>query len=369
VKKSTASHKKKEGGTNLLSPGGMILREIDPLNLEMPFGSLAAFITPVDRFFVRSHFSVPRIDLNSWRLKVEGEVENPLELTFNELKAIASLTLPVTLECAGNGRAFLTPQAKGAQWERGAVSNAEWTGVPLAEVLRRAGVKKSSREVILEGADEGEIKEPPAPAGPIHYARSIPLRKAEADVLLAFKMNGEDLSHAHGAPLRGIVPGWYGMASVKWLTRIIVTAEPFMGYYQTVDYASWERGPNGPVLVPITEMQVKAQIARPGIGDSVRAGEMYHVWGAAWTTDSEITKVEFSTDCGSTWHETHLRGEHVRNTWRLWDFDWLVPASLGKRTLIARATDSENRTQPEKRDGDRGSYMINHLLPIEVDVR
>lgn len=364
-----ARHKKKRGGTKLLSSGGMIVREIEPLNLEMPFGSLDAFLTPVERFFVRSHFLVPRIDLNTWRLKVEGEVKNPLELTCNDLKGMPSVTIPVTFECAGNGRAFLTPQAKGAQWERGAVSTAEWTGVPMGEILRRAGVKKSALEVILEGADEGEIKEPPGPAGTIHYARSVPLRKAEEDVLLAFKMNGEDLSPAHGAPLRGIVPGWYGMASVKWLTRITVIAEPFNGYYQTVDYAYWERSPNGPVLVPITEMQVKAQIARPGIGDSVRAGKIYHVWGAAWTTEAEITMVEVSINCGSSWHKARLRGEPVRNAWRLWDFDWQVPANPGKATLIARATDSKNRTQPVKRDENRSSYLINHLLPIEVEVR
>ena len=205
-----------------------------------------------------------------------------------------SVTIPVTLECAGNGRAFLSA-AKGAQWERGAVSNAEWTGVRLNDVLRRAGLKDSARELIFEGADKGEIKESPRPAGKIHYARSMPVEKATDDVLLAFKMNGEDLTPEHGAPVRVIVPGWYGMASVKWLTRIIASAEPFNGYYQTIDYAYWERRRNSPTLVPITEMQVKAQIALPGFADAVRAGQTYRVTGAAWTTEADITKVEIST--------------------------------------------------------------------------
>ena len=210
----------------LLSSDGMIVREKEPLNLEMPFGSLDGFITPVDRFFVRSHFPIPQINVKTWRLKIEGEVETPFELTCDELRAMESRTIAVTMECAGNGRAFLTPQTSGAQWERGAVSNAEWTGVRLADVLRSAGLKDSVGEVIFEGADQGEIKEPPGPAGKLHYARSMPLKKANEDVLLAFKMNGEELTPAHGSPLRVIVPGWYGMASVKWLTRIIASAQP-----------------------------------------------------------------------------------------------------------------------------------------------
>ena len=345
----------------MFSPGGMIVREREPLNLEMPFGSLDGFITPVDRFFVRSHFSIPQINVKTWRLKVEGDVETPLELSYDEVREMESGTIAVTMECAGNGRAFLTPATAGAQWERGAVSTAEWTGVRLSEVLRRAGLMHSVREIIFEGADRGEIKEPPEPAGETHYARSMPLEKANEDVLLAFKMNGEELTPAHGAPLRIIVPGWYGMASVKWLTRIIASAQPFQGYYQTLDYAYWERGPSAPTLVPITEMRVKAQIARPGFAEAVHAGELYRVCGAAWTTGAEITKVEISTNGGATWHDTHLLGQTIRNAWRLWEYDWKVPTNPGKATLLVRATDSEGRTQPTERDQDRRSYMVNHL--------
>lgn len=345
------------------------MREREPLNLEMPFGSLDGFLTPVDRFFVRNHFSIPQMDVKTWRLRIEGEVGTALQLTYGEMIEMESRTLTVTMECAGNGRAFLTPSASGAQWERGAAGNAEWTGVLLSEVLRRAGLKNSVREVIFEGADQGDMKEPPGPAGKIHYARSLPLKKANEDVLLAYQMNGEELTPAHGAPLRLIVPGWYGMASVKWLTRIIASAPPFNGYYQTIDYAYWERGPSAPTLVPITEMQVKAQIARPGFADAVHAGQTYPVRGAAWTAGAEITKVEISTDGGATWHNAHLVGAPIRNAWRLWEYDWEVPTKPGKATLLARATDSEGRTQPTERDQDRRSYIVNHLLPIEVEVR
>jgi DMSO/TMAO reductase YedYZ molybdopterin-dependent catalytic subunit len=348
---------------------GMIIREREPLNLEMPFGSLNEFITPVDHFFVRSHFPVPEIDVKTWRLSVEGAVKTPLKITLDELMEMEARTLPVTLECAGNGRAYLTPQISGAQWERGAVSTAEWTGVPLSEILRRAGVTASASEVILEGSDEGEIKESPKPAGKNRYARSMPLSKATEDVLLVFKMNGENLTPAHGFPVRAIVPGWYGMASVKWLARIIVSDKPFVGYFQSIDYAYWERGPGGPTLMPITEMHVKAQIARPGFAEAVKSGETFRICGAAWTTEAEITRVEVSVDGGATWHPARLLDEPVRNVWRLWEYDWQVPAVCGKATVMARATDSRGRTQPVDRDKDRDGYIVNHILPIEVVVR
>ncbi len=347
----------------------MIVREKEPLNLEMPFGSLDAFITPVGRFYVRCHHPIPEVDATSWRLSIEGDVANPFELTLAELREMETRTITVAMECAGNGRAFLKPQRDGAQWERGAVGNAEWTGVPLGALLERAGVRESVREVILEGADQGEIKDPPRPAGAIHYSRSMPLEKATGDVLLAFHMNGENLTPAHGYPLRAVVPGWYGMAAVKWLTRIVASAEPYHGYYQTIDYAIWERGSSAPTLLPITTMRVKSQIARPEFAETVRAGEKYRVHGAAWTTDAEVTKVEVSTDGGATWNDALLLGESLRNAWRLWEYEWAVPTTPGKAVLMSRATDSEGRTQPSEHHDDRGSYLIHHWLPIEVLIR
>jgi DMSO/TMAO reductase YedYZ molybdopterin-dependent catalytic subunit len=277
-------------------------------------------------------------------------------------------TIPATLECAGNGRVFLVPKVKGVQWELGAVGNAEWTGVSLGELLPRAGVKDGALEVILEGADAGAISEPPKPAGKIHYARSIPLGKASEDVLLALEMNGESLTPSHGFPLRAIVPGWYGMAAVKWLQRIIVTDQPYNGYYQTVDYAFWKRDAAGPRLVPITQMQVKASIARPGMNEVISAGTTYKVQGAAWTGDAEIVKVELSTDGGTNWHLASLGEERAKNSWRLWEWDWTTTKVAGRHVLMARATDSRGRTQPMEHDSDRGTYQVNHCLPIEVIV-
>lgn len=352
-----------------LSSGGMIVREKNPVNLEMPFGSVDSFITPVERFYVRCHHPIPKLDVETWRLKIDGDVENPMDLSYAELAEMEMRTITVTMECAGNGRAFLEPQRAGAQWEGGAVGNVEWTGVPLAALLARARVRDSACEVILQGADQGEIKEPPRPSGNIHYSRSLPLTKGNDDVLLALQMNGEALSPAHGFPLRAVVPGWYGMAAVKWLTQITASSEPYRGYYQTIDYTYWERGSTSPTLIPITEMRVKAQIARPEFAEAVRAGQTYRVQGAAWTTEAEIVKVEVSTDEGGTWNDARLLGDSLPGAWRLWDYDWAVPATPGKVVLMARATDSKGRTQPAEHHDDRGSYLIHHWLPVEVFIR
>lgn len=347
----------------------MIIREKEPANLEMPFGTLDGFITPNDRFYIRSHFPVPQIDRSTWRLRLEGAVESPLELSYDDLCGLPSTTIPATLECAGNGRVFLVPKVKGTQWELGAVGNAQWTGVSLGEVLRRAGVKAGALEVILEGADCGTISEAPKPAGKIHYARSVPLSKALEGVLLALEMNGEPLAPSHGFPLRAIVPGWFGMAAVKWLQRIVVTEQAYNGYYQTVDYAFWQRDEAGVELVPVTQMQVKASIARPGINEVIPAGTEFKARGAAWTADARITKVEMSVDGGATWEEASLGEETAPNCWQLWEWNWKTPATPGRCILMARATDSRGRIQPMERDLDRGSYEINHCLPIEVEIR
>jgi DMSO/TMAO reductase YedYZ molybdopterin-dependent catalytic subunit len=356
---------------------GRIVRSESPLNLEMPFSTVDSFLTPTKSFYVRSHFPIPAIDRNAWWLQVEGEVEKPFAINYEQLVALKSVTVPVTLECAGNNRNFLDPKVKGVQWHLGAVGNAEWTGVTLSSLLDRAVPKPNACEVILEGSDTGMLEDAKSPPGELKFARSIPLEKARRDVLLAYKMNGEDLPPEHGFPVRAVVPGWYAMASVKWLQRIFVSDRPFTGYYQTIDYAYWRRtdyahwqtGKELAELTPLTEMQVKAEIARPTEGEIVPANTSVCVHGAAWACDAEIAKVELSTDGGATWNEAKLLWESASNAWRLWQFDWQTPSQAGTQTLIARATDSLGRTQPVHRDPDRGTYMINHLLPIEVEVR
>jgi DMSO/TMAO reductase YedYZ molybdopterin-dependent catalytic subunit len=159
------------------------------------------------------------------------------------------------------------------------------------------------------------------------------------------------------------------MASVKWLRRIVVTDKPFHGYYQSLDYSYWDRSGPLPTLAPLAEQQTKAEIARPENGETIAANSKYRVHGAAWSGAAEITQVEFSADSGRTWQDAKLLGEPVKNAWRLWEYEWRTPANAGRHTIFARATDSSGFVQPAERSGDRGTYMINHLLPVEVVVR
>jgi DMSO/TMAO reductase YedYZ molybdopterin-dependent catalytic subunit len=350
---------------------GLIIREKDPENLEFPFSALSTSLISNEQFFVRSHFPVPTTDLKTWRLNIEGLVGRPCEFTYDELRQMPSRTVTMALECAGNSRIFLSPKVMGLQWELGAVGNAEWTGVPLAEVLNRAGVKPGAVEVVLEGADSGEIKKEPVSPGKIRYARSLPMAKAMSqEVILAYQMNGEDLTPAHGFPLRAIVPGWYGMASVKWVNRMVVIDREFRGYFQTTDYTYWERRNGLPIqLLPLGEVEVKAEIARPALYEVVPANSIYRMFGAAWTGESEIAKVEISVDGAKTWVLAQLLGDSVKYAWRLWEYHWRTPAQTGRHTVMARATDARGRTQPMERDTHRGTYIITHVQPIEVDIR
>jgi DMSO/TMAO reductase YedYZ molybdopterin-dependent catalytic subunit len=346
----------------------LIPREKDPENLEFPFASLDSFLTPNKLFYVRNHFAAPKLNVEAWRLKVEGAVKKSLELTHAEILKLPARTLPVTLECAGNGRAFLDPKTKGVQWQLGAVSTAEWTGATLASILERAGLKPEAVDVVLEGADSGEVKNEPKPDGKLHFARGLPLAKAlKPEVVLAHRMNGEALSVAHGFPLRAVVAGWFGMASVKWLQRIVVTDRPFNGYDQTTDYAIWERRNGLPSLTPLTGMELKASIARPSAGEVVPAGKPYRIYGAAWAGESDVSKVEVSTDGGKTWAAARLVDEVKPFCWRRWEFRWEAP-QIGKHRLLARATDQRGRTQPMKRDPDRRNYAISHVVPVEIQV-
>lgn len=353
------------------SPPHVIVRQKNPDNVEFPFSTLNSFHTPNELFYVRSHFPVPKLDAKMWRLKVEGAIEKPFEIGYDELREMPSHTQTALLECSGNSRVFLKGPQMGIRWELGGVSNAEWTGVRLADVLARAGVKEDAVEVILEGADRGEFKPPSAKTpGVIPYARSLPLKKARRpEVLLAYKMNGKDLPAAHGAPVRAVVAGWYGMASVKWLKRLIVSDRPFQGFFQTFMYTVWDRSRGIPDLVPVTDIQVKSAIARPTLNEVVPANSSYRVHGAAWAGETEIKKVEISTDGGISWHAAKLAERSVPFAWRFWEYTWRTPSAAGNRILMARATDARGRVQPMERDEDRRDAVITHVLPIEVEVR
>jgi DMSO/TMAO reductase YedYZ molybdopterin-dependent catalytic subunit len=348
---------------------GRIVRQTNPNNLEFPFSSLSDWIVPTDQFFVRSHFPNPTIDMESWRLQVTGAVERPLELGLDEIRALPSTTLAATAECAGNGRVYYQPTREGLQWQNGAVGNAYWTGPTLQSLLEMAGVKPEGVEVVLVGADRGVVdggKKTSSP-GPIAFARSVPLEKAlRGSVLLAHSMNDAPLLPNHGFPLRAVVGGWYGMAWVKWITEVRVVEKPFLGYWQARDYFRWERPFGEPVLTPLTEMEVKAQIASPVHGASLTAGQPVRIFGAAWGGSAQVVRVEVSADA-SGWHEASLTGPRSDYAWTLWEYRW-TPQEPGSYTLLCRATDANGRVQPDSQQPDRESYLANWMVPVEVTV-
>src|SRR5258708_32113398 len=325
---------------------GLIIRQKEPTNLETPLDQVDSYLTPTELFYIRSHFPAPKLDLASYQLRIDGAVRNPLALSYQQLRGMASETRVATLECAGNGRVFLVPQVAGAQWELGAVGNAEWTGVPLGALLERAGMDEDVCEIVLEGADHGTPDVPPVPPVPISYARSLVRHKAiHREVLIAYQMNGRDLPQDHGYPVRAIVPGHYGMASVKWLTRIHAVREPFQGYWQTSDYAYWDYLDARPIRRALGEIKLKSEIARPRVYETLAGNQVCTVFGAAWAGETEVTEVAVSTDGGQSWAEAEFLDSVQPHAWRRWKFDWLTPPQPGKYTLLTRAKDANGRVR------------------------
>jgi len=335
-----------------------------PENSETPLASIRGWVTPNRLFFVRNHFEQPALDMAGYRLRVEGLVEHPLELSWEDLTALPERSLFATVECAGNGRSFLATPVPGVQWGAGAIGHAEWTGVPLARVLERAGVKPGAIEVLFEGSDRGSEADHPAP---MQFARSLPLRKAlHPDTLLAYRMNGELLGPTHGFPLRLFVPGWYGVASVKWLRRIEVLDRPFQGYYQTTKYTIQKRTPRGNETVIVGPMAVKSEMLRPRNGDELGIGAN-RISGVAWAGEDPVAAVEVSTDGGRTWGLANLMGPQAPYCWTLWEYAWEV-AQPGEYTLLARAVSASGDLQPREHDLLAGGYLIRHSRPTVVHV-
>ena len=348
----------------------LIVRQKSPPNIEFPFASLSDWLIPTDLFFVRNHFPSPDLDARDWRLRVDGAVERPIELDLDSIKAMRSTTFAAVVECAGNGRVYYVPPKEGLQWQNGAVGNAAWTGVPLREILEMAGVKGTALEVLLVGADSGivDANKKTASPGPIAFARSLPLEKAVADsTILAYSMNEEPLTRDHGYPLRAVVGGWYGMAWVKWITHIRVTEQPFLGYWQGRDYFRWERTLGQPTLVPLAEMEVKAQIAHPVEGARLVAGQPQRIFGAAWSGEAPIRQVQVCAGDGKGWREARLLEPESSYAWRLWECMW-TPEQVGRYRLRCRAIDRAGRMQPELQRSDRESYAADWIVPVEVAV-
>jgi DMSO/TMAO reductase YedYZ molybdopterin-dependent catalytic subunit len=347
-------------GEELLRLGGT------PQNLATPTTYFDRLITPNPVFFVRSHFGPPALD-PSRKLVIDGLVEKTVTLSVEELRRMPQVTVTAVLQCAGNGRALHAPRVPGVQWGHGAMGQAVWKGVRLRDLLARAVVKSDAAHVQLAGADL-----PPKPQVP-PFVRSIPLSRAlTPDTIVAYLMNGEPLSLAHGAPLRLIVPGWAGDHWVKWLTHLRVQREEADGFFMQTAY----RMPVAPVApgtaVPPAEMSslttfpVKSLIATPVDGARTPAGAQ-EIVGIAFSGDAAIQRVEISNDEGRTWQIAKLEGEPGVGRWQL--FRLRVPnRAAGPMSAVARAVERGGRMQPEHATWNPSGYFWNgwHRVIWEV---
>ena len=342
-------------------PAELLVRNAWPEHYETTLEALGhSWITRTDRFFVRSHFPAPEVDPKTWRLEVAGLVRTPLTLSLADLKAMEQREEIYTLECAGNGRGlYHLPSTAGTQWARGAVGTAAWRGVRLEAVLREAEVQPGAKYVWFEAADAA-----PLPTVP-RFVRSLPLEKAMSDVLLAHTMNGAPLLRLHGAPLRAIVPGWYGVASTKWLTKVRLEAAPSDNQFQAKGYHYVYPGEDPAQAPPVEELRVKSVITRPLDGSRVPAGTV-RVQGFAWAGPAGVRVVEISIDGGKTWAPAGFMGETAPGAWRAWATQ--ITATAGTFRVMARATDGRGEVQPLEAKANASGYGNNsiHVVTFRV---
>jgi DMSO/TMAO reductase YedYZ molybdopterin-dependent catalytic subunit len=350
---------------------GLVGRSKLPLNCELTPPMLGGEVTPGGRFFRRNHFPMPVLDPENWRLAVGGLVREPLSLDLTALRELPAESVTVTMECAGNGRTQFSPPVPGEPWGLGAVSTASWSGARLADVLDRAGILPGARELVFRGADCGPLPETEA-AGPVRFERSLPVRDAvRSGALLAYAMNDEPLPVAHGFPVRLIVPGWYAVAAVKWLTDVDVIDEPFLGFFQDTHYVyEWQRDGRAE-REPVRLQRARAMIVTPADGDEVH-GEELTVAGVAWSGAAPVAHVEVAvgtdgTDEVGTWRSAQLTGAASRFGWRQWRLRVHgIPA--GTTHVRARAADAAGNDQRSAPEWNALGYGGNFVHEVTVAV-
>jgi DMSO/TMAO reductase YedYZ molybdopterin-dependent catalytic subunit len=335
-------------------------------NHGMPLEALRYPITPVGLHYLLVHYDIPAVDPDAWRLELGGAVERPLSLSLADLRALPAVTLPVTLECAGNGRALLAPRPLSQPWLTEAVGTGEWTGVPLRALLERAGLRDDAVELLFGALDrgiEGDVEQ--------NYERSLPRAEALSDdALLAYELNGAPLPAQHGFPLRLVIAGWYGMAHVKWLRAITALTEPFAGYQQAVGYRLYDE--DGEAGAPVTRMLPRSLTIPPGIPDFMTrerfaaAGRIV-LEGRAWSGWGAIERVEVSTDGGATWDDAKLAEPLGERAWRGWSYAW--DAAPGGYVISSRATDAAGNSQPDDQPWNLKGYANNEVERVPVTVR
>jgi sulfane dehydrogenase subunit SoxC len=335
-------------------------------NHGMPLEALRWDLTPIGLHYLLTHYDIPHVDPGAWRLEIGGLVQQPLSLSLDDIRARPAVETAVTMECAGNGRAQLEPHVVSQPWLLEAVGTARWRGTPVAGLLDDAGASPDAAEVLFTGLDRGyEGGEEQ------WYERSLPLAEVVAgEALLAYEVNGVPLPPQHGFPLRLVVPGWYGMTSVKWLARITVLGEPFGGYQMSHSYRlRQEEDEEGE---PLSRIQVRALMIPPGVPEFLsrsRIVESGHCMleGRAWCGVSEVAGVDVSTDGGATWTEAELEPSSLGpHAWRRWNVSW--DAAPGEYELCCRARDADGNAQPLEPPWNVGGYANNAVQRVSVTV-
>lgn len=335
-------------------------------NHGLPLEALAHDVTPIGLHYLLVHYDIPMVDPGTYRLAVDGCVEQELSLDLDDLRARPAVTQEVTMECAGNGRVLLSPRARSQPWLLEAVGTGAWTGTPLAPLLRAAGLTDDAVEIVFTGLDRGvEGGQPQA------YQRSLGVAECEREeILLAYALNGRPLPAQHGFPLRLVVPGWYGMTSVKWLGRITAVAEPFAGYQQTRAYRF--KATEEDEGRPVERIEVRSLLRPPGIPDFftrrrfTEVGEVL-LEGRAWSGRGPVERVEVSADDGVTWWDAEVAAANGPHAWhRFWTM-W--SAAPGEHVLCARATDATGATQPSTGAWNVGGYSNNAVHRVPVTAR
>ena len=346
--------------------GGRVL-STRPQDYEMGLDGFLEYLTPIDRFYVRSHHYTPTVDAAKFQLDVAGTVAKPLTLSLDELKKMPKAELVSVCECAGNGRSLYEPTVPGLQWEHGAVGNARWGGVRLRDVLTRAGVQPAAKFVLFDGADVPVGKMP-------DFQRGISAAKAmHPDTLLAYEMNGQTLPVSHGFPLRVVVPGWAGDSWVKWVTRITASEKEADVFFMKTGYRHPGKAVTPGVAVdpakmhPVEKIQVKSVIATPLESATVAPGAPVRIAGAAWAGGSPVAAVEVSTDRGRNWRPAVLGADKHTYGWRLWHYDWR-PAETGHYVVMARARTVAGEMQPFEPEWNPSGYMWNVVPRVAVHV-
>ncbi|HEV2779177.1 MAG TPA: sulfite oxidase [Actinophytocola sp.] len=334
-------------------------------NHGMPLEALRYDLTPAGLHYLLIHYDIPDVDPDAWRLRIGGHVDAPVTLDLDQLRARERVSHTVTLECAGNGRARLLPRPISQPWLDEAVGTARWTGAPLAALLRDAGLRDGAVDVVFTGCDHGTER-----GVEQDYQRALPVADALGEeVILAYEMNGAPLPPQHGAPVRLIAPGWYGMAQVKWLREITVLDGPFRGFQNAVAYRR-KRDPDDPGE-PITRIQPRALMIPPGFPDFmtrrriVDAGEV-RLRGRAWSGRAPLRAVELSVDGGATWTPAELEAAGERYAWRAWSASWT--ARPGDHELCVRAID-ELGGQPVGQPWNTQGMANNMVQRVIVTVR